>query len=366
VGFLKQLLLGNGFDCVAGLESATGDYGAYGRGVVNVSCLDDADGGGEAANDLAGGGVLDLLCDADNLKLVADIDAGFLADVEHDLPAIDGGDESVNGDDVGGDAGGVGDEFGGELVDGLLDGFSDDGLLEVAGAEVSVAAAKAVPVASAAEQGGGGAGRGACAVGHAENLAGVDVDDSGADADVGVGLGVSDATDAESAPVAATSAEVGVLGFIAKLGDTADDDGVDAEQLANFGGAVGIGAVGVGEVLLGHDFVQRLAFDDGVGAVFDEVVDEQVGDALAHVDVAAEHGRGIGLHRSIVEIENGDAGFVSLGAGRRLRETRGESEGDKDGNENPVVAHESPQREKREQETGFTVRGALSRQILAN
>ena len=49
--------------------------------------------------------------------------------------------------------------FGGELVDGGLGGLADDGVLEVAAAEVGVAAAEAVPVAAAAEQRGAGAGR---------------------------------------------------------------------------------------------------------------------------------------------------------------------------------------------------------------
>ena len=51
---------------------------------------------GQAANDFAGGGVLDLLGDADDLKLIAHLDAGIGAHVEDDLAAIDGGDQAID------------------------------------------------------------------------------------------------------------------------------------------------------------------------------------------------------------------------------------------------------------------------------
>ena len=108
----------------------------------------------------------------------------------------------------------------------------------------------------------------------------------------------------------------GLLGLIAELGDAADDDGVHAEQLAELGGAGGIGAIGVGEVLLGHDLVEGLALDDRVGAVLDQVGDEQVGDALADVDVGAEHGGGGGLHGGVVEVQDRDARAARRTSGR--------------------------------------------------
>ena len=136
---------------------------------------------------------------------------------------------------------------------------------------------------------------------------------------------MSNAAHAIAVPVTAAATKVSLLCFIAELGDAADDDGVNAQQLAEFGGAGGVGAVGVGEILLGHDFIQSLALDDGVGAVLDQVGDQQVGDAPAHVHVVAEHGGGGTHHGGVVEVEHGDAGPVvgrSLRGGRTLYDPR--------------------------------------------
>ena len=154
---------------------------------------------------------------------------------------------------------------------------------------------EAMPVAAAAQHRGAGAGRLAGAVGYGHDLAGIDVDDAGGDGHVGLGVGVAEAAEAEAAPVAAATAKVGLLGLIAELGDAAHDDGVHAQQLADLGGAGGIGAIGVGEVLLGHDLVQGLALDDGVGAVLHQAGHQQVGDAFADVHVGAEHGGGVAV-----------------------------------------------------------------------
>ena len=61
---IQGFLLRDGFYGVAGLEAGAGDRGADRGRVVDVGGFDDADGGGEAADDRAGGGVLDLLGDA--------------------------------------------------------------------------------------------------------------------------------------------------------------------------------------------------------------------------------------------------------------------------------------------------------------
>ena len=147
-------LLRYGFDHVADFEFSAGDGGTDGGCVVDVGGFDDADVCSEAANDGTCGWVLDLLADAHDLKLVTNFDAGSCADVEDDLTAIDRGNQSLDGDGADGNLGGVCDQVGGELVDGDLGGFTNDGVLEVAAAEVGIAGAKAVPVAAAAGHGG--------------------------------------------------------------------------------------------------------------------------------------------------------------------------------------------------------------------
>ena len=255
-------LLGDGGDAVAFLEAGAGDGDADRGGIVDVGGADDADGGGEAANDLAGRGVLDLLGDADDLKLIADLDAGFGADVEDDLAAIDGGDEAIDCDGAHGDLGGIGDQVGGELIDGGLGGLADDGFLEVAGAEVDVTAAEAVPVAAAAEQrGGGAAGLARCPRRRPEISPVSTLMMRALMATLALELEWPMPPMPIAVPAAASAAHVLVLGLVAELGDGADDDGVNAGQLAQARGGGGVGAIGVGEVLLGHELIEGLALD---------------------------------------------------------------------------------------------------------
>jgi hypothetical protein len=92
-----------------------------------------------------------------------------------------------------------------------------------------------------------------------------------------------------------------------ELRDCADDDGVDAEELADFRGAGGVGAIAIGEILLGEELVESGALDDGILAVFDELFDEHRGDALADVLIGAEDGGDGGLDGAVVEVHDGDA-----------------------------------------------------------
>ena len=67
---------------------------------------------------------------------------------------------------------------------------------------------------------------------------------------------------------------------------------------------------------------------DGVGAVFDQVGNEQIGDALADIDISAEHGGGVALHRGVVEIQHGDTGLAGgRGLGRGGQYGQGSGEG---------------------------------------
>src|SRR6202040_1982106 len=73
--------------------------------------------------------------------------------------------------------------------------------------------------------------------------------------------------------------------------------------------------VTIGKILLGHDFVQSLALDHRVAAVLHQVGDEQVGDALAYVNVLAEEGRNTAMDGGVVEVHDRHPLFASLGWG---------------------------------------------------
>ena len=130
-----------------------------------------------------------------------------------------------------------------------------------------------------------------------------------------VDLVVFDAAEAEAAERAGgrAAADVGALVIAAELGDAADDDGVDAQNARDLGGGVRVGAVAVGEVLLGQHLVEFLALDDGVGAVVDQLVHQDVGDAFADVLVGPEERGDAALHGGVVEVHDGDALLLRLG-----------------------------------------------------
>ena len=119
------------------------------------------------------------------------------------------------------------------------------------------------------------------------------------------------------------------LRFVAELGDGADDDDVNAGQLAEARGGGGIGALELEKFCSAMILSRAWRSIDGVGAVLDQVGDEQVGDALADVDVGAEDGGGVALHRGVVEVQDGDTGFArgsGLGAGRQYGQCGGEGQ----------------------------------------
>src|SRR5690242_14666378 len=164
-----------------------------------------------------------------------------------------------------------------------------------------------MPVTSAAQQRRALTGRFTFAVGNAHNLGGIDVNQARIDHHDGLALLVAEAANAEAAPSAASAADVGVLVVVAELRHAADNDGVNAQQAADLGGRVRIGAIAVGEVLFGEDLVHRLALDDGVRAVLHQVAHEQIGDALADIDIGAENSGAAALDGGEIEVEDGDA-----------------------------------------------------------
>ena len=160
---------------------------------------------------------------------------------------------------------------------------------------------------------------------------------------------MADAAYPEAVKVAATAADILLIGLVAELGDAAHDDVIDAQDLADTSGSCGVSTVRVGEVLLGQYLIQRGALDHGVETAPDKVRDEEVGDPLSNVDIISEHGCRGGLHGGIVEVENGHA---RLAAGTalcaRFDSNRGDSKGRQHGGQdgNLLMFHRSSSQER--------------------
>src|SRR5688500_4744190 len=130
-----------------------------------------------------------------------------------------------------------------------------------------------------------------------------------------LGLGLAQ-TDADALDAAAL-----LLVLTAELGDGARDDVLDAEDLAQLRelGRARIGAVALREVLLGQDGVELLALDDAERALFEELVHDLVGHALADVVVTPP----VIPDRAVIEVGDRDHGPLGLGRLRRrhIRQT---------------------------------------------
>jgi hypothetical protein len=83
---------------------------------------------------------------------------------------------------------------------------------------------------------------------------------------------VADPADPKSSETASASADIPVLRFVSKLGDTADDDGIEAKDLADPRRRGRIGAVTVGKILFREDFVELFALDDAVRPVRHQIL----------------------------------------------------------------------------------------------
>src|SRR5579863_2168210 len=304
------------FDGVADFGGGGAGEGGGGGVVVDFGDGGGADFVGDGLDDFAGGWVFHDADGAADVEDVADFYASLLADVDDEGVAVDVGDEAADLEFDGRNFSGRGVELGTHVIDGFVGGFAEDGVAEVAAAHVHGTTTAATVSAASADERCATAGGLAGAGDRGDDFAGVDVDHAGRDGDDRFRIFGADATETELGAVAA-GAEIGVLIVAAELGDGADDDGVNAEELADFGGGGRIGAVTVGEVLLGEELVERGAFDDGILAVFDELFDEHRGDALADVLVGAEDGGDGRLDGAVVEVHDGDAMFRGRCGGRR-------------------------------------------------
>ena len=309
---MKRLLV---LDGVADFGCAGAGEGGGGGVVVDFGDGGGADFVGDGLDDFAGGRILYDADGAADVDDVANVQAGFFADVDDEGVAADVGDEATDFELDGGDFGGGGVELRAHVVDGFVGGFAEDGVAEVAAAHVERASTAATVSAACADEGGAAAGRFTVAGDSGNDFAGVYVNHACGDGDDGFRVLGADAAEAVFRAETA-AADVGVLVVAAELGDGADDDGVNAEELADFGGAGRIGAIAIGEILFGEELVESGAFDDGILAVFDELFDEHGGDAFADVLVGAEDGGDGGLHGAVVEAHDGDAVFCAGGGGR--------------------------------------------------
>src|ERR1019366_5220482 len=282
-------------DHVSDLEAGPRNWSTDRGPIVHVSKSDHSDGRAHLANHCASGWVLDLARYPLDVELVSYFQSSFAAHVQDDLPSIHRCHQPFYLDGAGLQLSVVGDQFAAHLLHRRVHSLAQDGLLEVAAAEVNRAAAPAMPVPSAAQQRRALAARLTLPGGNHEDLSGVNVDDPGVHCHDRFGLLVANSPDSVSAPVATAAANIGVLGVVTELRHAADDDSVYPEQFAQLRRGVGVGAIAVGEILLGQDLVHGFALDDRVGAILHQVFHGQVRDASADIDIAAECSRSIAL-----------------------------------------------------------------------
>ena len=138
-----------------------------------------------------------------------------------------------------------------------------------------------------------------------------------------VDLEVFHAADSEAAQRAGrrTAADGGTLVVTAELGDAADDDGIHTQNAGDLGGAGGVGAIAVGEILFRQDLVELFAFDDGVGAIVDQLIDQDVGNAFADILIGPEERGHAALHGGVIEVHHRDTLFLlRRGSGNQRKE----------------------------------------------
>jgi hypothetical protein len=111
--------------------------------------------------------------------------------------------------------------------------------------------------------------------------------------------------DAVAGPTAASATNFLILRVIAELGYAADNDCVYSKQLSDLGRRSGVSAIAVGEILLRKDLVHRLALDDRVGAIPNQIFNSQVCDASPDIHIGPEGRRRGALHGSVIEVKDG-------------------------------------------------------------
>src|ERR1019366_5148223 len=255
--------------------SGPGELAHRGR-LVHFGDLEGAHGVDHTADDPAAGGIFHVAHLAVDGERVAHLDAVLGADIDDD-GAIRRSirHQAVNLDDLNGPRGQrrrlliqTVSHVGGRLVDGL----TQDGVGEVGTLHIERATAPAAGTSAGAQDAGARAGLFAVALHRGQDLGGGGVDHARRYSAHGGGFGGLHAADSEAAQRAGrrSAADGGTLIVTAELGDAADDDGIHTENTGDLGGAVGVGAVAVGEILFLENLVELFAFDDGIDAIVDQ------------------------------------------------------------------------------------------------
>lgn len=153
-----------------------------------------------------------------------------------------------------------------------------------------------------------------------DDLGGIDIDDLSVYSYFDLGFAGFDAADeatdttyvGDARDIAGGQSASGHrLGLKAKLGHSAGDNGIYAQNLTDLTGSGWVRAVRDGEVLLFEDRIEHLTVDYRISAVVDQFSSEQADDTLAYV-ISADVRR----DRAVFEGQNSDPSLLSgLGLG---------------------------------------------------
>src|ERR1039457_5921856 len=285
---------------------------AHGRGLVHLGDGERADGVHHAADDPAASGILDVADLAIDGQQVPHLDAVLGADVNNDGAvgrnirhhAVDL--HHLNGSR--GQRRRLLIQSVSHVAGRLVYGRAQNRVTEVGAPHVEPPTAGAAPASARPHDAGARARLFAVALRRGQDLGRGGVDHACCNCAHGGGLGSFHAADSVAAqhtrrPAAADGSTLIVT---AELGDAADDDGIHAEDAGDLGGAGGVGAVAVGEVLLRQDLVELFAFDYGVDAVVHQLVHQDVGNAFADILIGSENRGNVALHGGVVEVHDRD------------------------------------------------------------
>src|SRR5271165_1531877 len=193
-------LLRDGLHHIAHLEARTGNGRAHGGNFVYIRKANDTHVRGHSTNHLSRRRIFDFLGDALHCQLVADFEARFRTNVQDDLTAVHRSHHALHADGAGHELRIIRDQFARHLHDCLIDRLTDNGLLEIAAAEVHTSAAETVPVTATAKQRCALAARLAFAAGHSQNLSRVDIDQPSVDLHDRLALLVAEAANSKASP----------------------------------------------------------------------------------------------------------------------------------------------------------------------
>src|ERR1039457_3739840 len=308
--FMIRLLVG---DRVADLCRPGAGELAYRGCLVDLGDRDGAHGIDHAADDPAACGILDVAHLAIDGQGVAHLEAVLGANID-DEGAVGGnvGHHAVDLHNL--DGGGrqrrrlliqTESHIGGRLGDSR----AQNGVPEVGTPHIEAAPTRIAPASTRSHNAGAAARLLAVALHAGQDLGGGRVDHARRNGAHSGGLGGLDAAYSEAVERAGrrSAADRGTLIVAAELGDAADDDGIHTQNAGDLGGARRVGAVAVGEILLLDDLVELFALDDGVNAVVDQFVHNEVGNTLADILIGTEERSHAGPYGAIIEVHYRDA-----------------------------------------------------------